>query len=65
MIPWHPFAWPTLNSEIRLPHTIKIFAIILQNGTTFKLDSVVIGIYEPSCKQMEVYVEIFVDFNGL
>jgi hypothetical protein len=55
----------TLNSEIRLPHTIQILSITLQECTTFELGVVVIGTHEPSCVQMEIYVEIFVDFDGL
>ncbi len=37
----------------------------LERCTTFELDIVVIGTHEPSCIQMEIYVEIFVDFDGL
>jgi hypothetical protein len=36
----------------------------LQEWTTFELGVVVIGTHEPSCIQMEIYVEIFVDFDG-
>jgi len=62
----------TQNSKIRLPYTnfltfdiIQIFSVIVQECTTFELSIVVIGTQEPPCVQMEIFLEIFVDFNDL
>jgi len=62
----------TLNSEIRFPHTnfltlhtIYIYVIIIQKFITFELLIGIVATHQPPCVQMEVIVEIFVDFNGL
>jgi len=45
--------------------TISIFLVIIQECTTFELGIVVIGTYEPPSVQMKIFLEIFVDFDGL
>jgi len=61
-----------LKSEIIFPHTnfstfytIEIFTVFSQEFSTFELSIVVIGTHELPCVQTEIFVEIFVDFDGL
>jgi len=60
------------NNEISLPHTIfstfdtkQIFSVIVQEWATFELGIVVIGTREPPSAQMKIFLEIFVDIDGL